>query len=218
MKRLVILAAALALFCACAHKAQGPRTVEDFNFDWRFTLGDSPFWAEPGFDDADWRSLHLPHDWSIEGEFSPDNPSGTGGGALPGGIGWYRKHFETPDGVADGFGLFQDRDVRLPVGVHSFLSAAAHIDEEFGFVQIFPVPGHGVELGQGHLGDLMPGHTDLLPLSGTDLAADAVGVSDGDVQEVALTGGAIMGHGALDQMTEVIEFVAVLDLHPALCS
>ena len=102
MKRLLIIAAALALFCACAHKAQGPRTVEDFNFDWRFALGDSPFRAEPGFDDEGWRSLHLPHDWSVEGEFSPDNPSGTSGGALPGGIGWYRKHFKTPEGVEDG--------------------------------------------------------------------------------------------------------------------
>jgi beta-galactosidase len=35
----------------------------------------------------------LPHDWAVEGEFSRDNPSGTGGGALPGGIGWYRKTF-----------------------------------------------------------------------------------------------------------------------------
>lgn len=43
------------------------------------------------YNDADWRKLNLPHDWAIEGEFSKDNPSGTGGGALPGGIGWYRK-------------------------------------------------------------------------------------------------------------------------------
>ena len=102
MKRLLTLAAVLALACACSHEAAGPRTVEDFNFDWRFTLGESSQWAAPEFDDSGWRSLHLPHDWSIEGEFSPDNPSGTGGGALPGGIGWYRKHFKTPDGVAGG--------------------------------------------------------------------------------------------------------------------
>ena len=37
--------------------------------------------------------MNLPHDWAIEGDFSPSNPSGAGGGALPGGIGWYRKHF-----------------------------------------------------------------------------------------------------------------------------
>lgn len=37
--------------------------------------------------------LDLPHDWAIEGDFSATHPSGPGGGALPGGIGWYRKHF-----------------------------------------------------------------------------------------------------------------------------
>ena len=102
MKRLLTLAAVIALACACSHKAAGPRTVEDFNFDWRFALGDAHQWASSDFDDSEWRSLHLPHDWSIEGEFSPDNPSGVGGGALPGGVGWYRKHFETPESVADG--------------------------------------------------------------------------------------------------------------------
>ena len=71
----------------------------DFNFDWKFTLGDDPAFAESAFDDDAWRDLHLPHDWSIEGEFSADNPSTPGGGALPGGIGWYRKHFEAPEGV-----------------------------------------------------------------------------------------------------------------------
>ena len=46
------------------------------------------------FNDTDWRALNLPHDWSIEGEFSKDNPSTTEGGALPTGIGWYRKTFK----------------------------------------------------------------------------------------------------------------------------
>ena len=74
-----------------------PRTVEDFNFDWCFTLGDDPAFATEEYDDSEWRRLHLPHDWSIEGEFSADNPSTPAGGALPGGIGWYRKLFTTPD-------------------------------------------------------------------------------------------------------------------------
>ena len=38
----------------------------------------------------------MPHDWAVEGDFSIENPSGTGGGALPGGIGWYRKTFIAP--------------------------------------------------------------------------------------------------------------------------
>jgi beta-galactosidase len=35
----------------------------------------------------------LPHDWSIESDFSSEYPSTPGSGALPGGIGWYRKSF-----------------------------------------------------------------------------------------------------------------------------
>ena len=116
MKRIAILAAAIALLCACTQE-KGPRTVEDFNFGWKFSLGDSPefvkgfnnhthaTWASSEFDDSQWRQLHLPHDWSIEGEFSKDNPSTPSGGALPGGIGWYRKVFKTPVGIADGRGI-----------------------------------------------------------------------------------------------------------------
>ena len=85
------------LLLLAASCSKGPRTVEDFNFDWRFCLGDDPAWARPETDDDAWRTLHLPHDWSIEGEFSPKHPAGPNGGALPGGIGWYRKHFSTPD-------------------------------------------------------------------------------------------------------------------------
>lgn len=94
--RTIIGIAACALTLA-ACSSNSPRIVEDFNFDWRFSLGDDSSWAEPGFDDASWRELHLPHDWSVEGDFSIDNPSTPSGGALPGGIGWYRKHFPTPD-------------------------------------------------------------------------------------------------------------------------
>lgn len=84
---------------ACGNRTADVRIGADFNFDWRFTLGDDPAFAEPGFNDDTWRELHLPHDWSVEGQFSADNPSTPSGGALPGGIGWYRKHFAAPDGV-----------------------------------------------------------------------------------------------------------------------
>ena len=60
---------------------------------WRFHLGDVPNAKDAQFNDSRWRQLNLPHDWSIEGEFSQKAPAGTGGGALPGGIGWYRKTF-----------------------------------------------------------------------------------------------------------------------------
>lgn len=37
-----------------------------FDSDWRFHLGDVPEAAHPSFNDAGWRPLSLPHDWSIE--------------------------------------------------------------------------------------------------------------------------------------------------------
>lgn len=70
-----------------------PRERIDFTQNWTFHLGNVDNAQDPAFVDAAWRKLNLPHDWSIEGEFSPDNPAGVGGGALPGGIGWYRKTF-----------------------------------------------------------------------------------------------------------------------------
>ena len=70
-----------------------------FDEGWLFTLGDSVSMSDTNYDDSSWRRLDLPHDWAIEGDFLPSHPSGAGGGALPGGIGWYRKHFkvETSD-------------------------------------------------------------------------------------------------------------------------
>ena len=64
-----------------------------FNQDWSFHLGDIKGAESKTYDDSSWRKLSLPHDWAIEGEFSEDHPAGSGGGALPGGIGWYRKTF-----------------------------------------------------------------------------------------------------------------------------
>ncbi len=81
----------------------------DFTADWTFRLGDDAAAARPDYDDSAWRKLNLPHDWAIEGDFSEDNPSGTGGGALPGGIGWYRKSF-TIDKADEGKRLRIDFD------------------------------------------------------------------------------------------------------------
>jgi beta-galactosidase len=81
---------------SCAEETPATREKLDFNQDWKFALEDSALYSQPGFDDSMWRTLDLPHDWSIEGAFSPDAPAGIGGGALPGGTGWYRKSFVLP--------------------------------------------------------------------------------------------------------------------------
>ena len=69
------------------------RQRQNFDADWLFILADSVQMSEVGYNDSFWRKLNVPHDWAIEGDFYVGNPSGAGGGALPGGIGWYRKHF-----------------------------------------------------------------------------------------------------------------------------
>lgn len=66
------------------------------NDNWRFFLGDTVDAQRTAFDDAHWRLLSLPHDWSIEGDFDAAHPATNQGGALPGGIAWYRKTFEMP--------------------------------------------------------------------------------------------------------------------------
>ncbi len=80
------------------------REVRNFDNDWLFILADSAQMRETGYNDSHWRALNLPHDWAIEGDFLASNPSGAGGGALPGGIGWYRKHFQV-DGATLGKNL-----------------------------------------------------------------------------------------------------------------
>jgi beta-galactosidase len=90
---------------------------------WRFYLGDAEGGQSPGLDDAGWRLLDLPHDWSIEGEFREDHPSGGGGGYLPGGIGWYRKTWAMPESAQgqtatiEFDGVYKNCDVWLN-GVH----------------------------------------------------------------------------------------------------
>ena len=74
-----------------------PRERLGFNEDWRFHLGEVKEAASPDYIDKSWRMLCLTHDWAIEGDFSERNPSGVGGGALHGGIGWYRKEFVVND-------------------------------------------------------------------------------------------------------------------------
>ncbi|MCA0892147.1 sugar-binding domain-containing protein [Microbulbifer agarilyticus] len=76
------------------HGEAEARTRVNFDFNWKFFLGDAPTAKETAFDDAQWRSLNVPHDWSIEGEYDKNNPAGIAGGFLPTGTGWYRKHFD----------------------------------------------------------------------------------------------------------------------------
>ncbi|MBL4561434.1 MAG: DUF4982 domain-containing protein [Labilibaculum sp.] len=77
---------------SCQSKETGfVRSRASMDFDWKFTLGDPAGVEELDFNDSGWRVLDVPHDWSIEGDYNKNNPSGIAGAFLPTGIGWYRK-------------------------------------------------------------------------------------------------------------------------------
>jgi beta-galactosidase len=71
-----------------------------FDDGWSFSKGDV-LNGESGLDTGgNWAPVDLPHDWSIAGPFSESEPSGSEGGYLPAGIGWYRKSFQLPRSYA----------------------------------------------------------------------------------------------------------------------
>ena len=79
MTRTAILALLFVLLTVTSVLAEGPREVIAFDSDWRFLLGDPAGAQAADFDDAAWRTLDLPHDWSIEGAIDRDAPETRGG-------------------------------------------------------------------------------------------------------------------------------------------
>jgi beta-galactosidase len=81
--------------------------AQPFDLDWRFHRGEGEGFEEPGFDESGWRTVDLPHDWSIEdlsprpaekgahliGPFDMNAEGATATGFALGGEGWYRKRF-----------------------------------------------------------------------------------------------------------------------------
>jgi beta-galactosidase len=97
MKKL--LSFTLILFVSIVNcMAQQTRSVSSFDDDWVFHLGDV---SNGQSDDFKGKKVTLPHDWDIESKINAANPTGGGGGFFPGGIGWYRKTFDIPVGMAD---------------------------------------------------------------------------------------------------------------------
>lgn len=81
--------------------------------NWKFTREDNPDFVKPGYNDAGWQSVTVPHDWAIYGPFNETNDrqemaitqdgqteavehAGRTGGLPFVGVGWYRTEFEVP--------------------------------------------------------------------------------------------------------------------------
>ncbi|MDQ8192392.1 beta-galactosidase GalB [Roseibacillus persicicus] len=94
MKRLSHLACTLLSFFCFTALIEARERVS-FNEGWRFLNDEAEEAQSSSFDDSQWRTLNLPHDWAIEGPFDVKYNARSGG--LPfHGTGWYRKTFEVP--------------------------------------------------------------------------------------------------------------------------
>jgi beta-galactosidase len=98
------------VFCRPFATAAQTHVTENFDVGWRFFPGDETQAKDPGYDDSKWRLLDLPHDWSIEGNFSEQNNTGQQEGGLPAGIGWYRKRFRIAGVAGNEPSVFIDFD------------------------------------------------------------------------------------------------------------
>ncbi|HEY3441565.1 MAG TPA: glycoside hydrolase family 2 TIM barrel-domain containing protein [Paludibaculum sp.] len=94
--KLVLWAMLASLTTVPMQAAPGPRLTVAADANWKFQLGEASGAEARSFSDVSWRTVNLPHDWSIEGLTAKDNPTGSGGGFFPAGIGWYRKTFTAP--------------------------------------------------------------------------------------------------------------------------
>jgi len=116
------------LICSCSKPET--RILTDFCNDWKFSLGDFEEAHMKEFPDTSWRIITLPHDWSIEGKFSNNHPATPGGGALPGGVGWYRKYFSLSEEEKDKL-VFIDFEVifleGVPMDTFPFVMTFLHI-------------------------------------------------------------------------------------------
>jgi beta-galactosidase len=93
----IVLVFILFISSFSGYAQNGMERKQLFDYDWKFFLGDASEAKSNDFNDASWRSLDLPHDWSIEGRVNPKNQTKGAGGYFPTGIGWYRKTFQASD-------------------------------------------------------------------------------------------------------------------------
>ena len=124
----------ICLFVFCIVHAQNDNTREIIPLDsgWQFWPGDDAAARRPDFNDAGWRRIDLPHDWTIESPVNPPPDGERNGGYFSHGIAWYRRRFAFPDTtkkvVLQFDGVYMNSDVwingqflgRKPYGFNGF--------------------------------------------------------------------------------------------------
>ncbi|MCR5179641.1 MAG: DUF4982 domain-containing protein [Bacteroidaceae bacterium] len=109
MKRIILL----SFLVAMALPVLSERTETLLRSNWCFYRGDLPAASQSAFDDSQWESVSIPHDWAIRGPFGSEFDlqnvavtqngeteaslkTGRTGGLPYIGVGWYRTSFVLP--------------------------------------------------------------------------------------------------------------------------
>ena len=107
----LLIAAMLLISLSMSAQVRSERLLEK---GWKFTREDAKEFSNPDFNDTDWQSVRVPHDWAIYGPFSVENDkqnvaitqdgqtaamehAGRTGGLPFVGTGWYRLEFDVPE-------------------------------------------------------------------------------------------------------------------------
>ena len=102
IKFLIFFVAVIPALFSCTQQKTERET--NFNANWKFIRSDVENAQQIALDDSEWRTLDLPHDYSIEdlsakdgvkqiGPFSEESAGGPSTAHVVGGTAWYRKHF-----------------------------------------------------------------------------------------------------------------------------
>ncbi|WP_370789117.1 glycoside hydrolase family 2 TIM barrel-domain containing protein [Bacteroides nordii] len=110
---LAVILFQIAYINLCSLWATPVRMKYTLEKDWKFTREDECSFAAVDYDDRNWQSVTVPHDWAIYGPFSSQNDrqivaviqdgqkeamehAGRTGGLPFVGVGWYRLQFRAP--------------------------------------------------------------------------------------------------------------------------
>ncbi len=130
----------LILVAGCQRKKDFSDREMNFDSGWKFYRGNIPGAEAMDFDDSQWCTLDLPHDWTIEdlpaskdttqiGPFTKNSIGGTATGFTVGEVGWYRKTFTLDKSAKNKKiqvyfdGVYQEADVWINaqhVGFHAY--------------------------------------------------------------------------------------------------
>ncbi len=178
----------------------GIRT-QSFNDNWKFYLGDASGAESQTFDDSTWEYVTLPHDYSIDQDYSSSMEAESA--YKPGGVGWYRKSFYVDQALAgkqvrvDFDGVYMDATVWIngtQLGNHPYGYAPFSFDLtpylKMGEENVITVKvNHQTPSSRWYSGSGIGRNVDLVVTGKVAVAKDGVRVTSPDLQ--AQNGGTV---------------------------